>query len=147
MVPKPEHPSWEPQRKGSLGSEGGGAGADLLGPEEEESLWDDGKDRAGAQRPRPARPPWIRLTGLSFPPFSLNVSPAEKPGLTERKGGLGVPSRDRNVGAPGQDTPGVSLQPLPGDSLDREPGETFPVLTVRPPQSSPSVRPSPSVPP
>lgn len=63
------------------------------------------------------------------------------------RGGLGVPSRDRNVGAPGQDTPGVSLQPLPGDSLDREPGETFPVLTVRPPQSSPSVRPSPSVPP
>ena len=69
------------------------------------------------------RPPWIRVTGLSLPPFSLHVSPAEKPGLTERKGGLGVPSRDRNVGAPGQDAPGISLQPLSGDSPDREPGE------------------------
>ena len=34
-----------------------------------------------------------------------------------------MPSRDRNVGAPGQDVPGVSLHPLPGDSPDREPGE------------------------
>ncbi|KAK1330140.1 hypothetical protein QTO34_010326 [Cnephaeus nilssonii] len=42
---------------------------------------------------------------------------AEKPGLTERKGGLGVPSRDRNVGAPGQDSPGVSLQPVSGTAL------------------------------
>lgn len=30
----------------------------------------------------------------------------------------------RNVGAPGQDTPGVSLQPVSGDSPDREPGES-----------------------
>lgn len=55
--------------------------------------------------------------------FLLDVSPAEKPGLTERKGGLGVPSRDRNTGAAGQDIPGVSLHPLSGDSPDREPGE------------------------
>ncbi|XP_066229739.1 rho guanine nucleotide exchange factor 1 isoform X3 [Saccopteryx leptura] len=47
---------------------------------------------------------------------------AEKPGLTERKGGLGVPSKDRNVGVPGQDTPGASLQFLSTDSPDREPG-------------------------
>ncbi|XP_055268021.1 rho guanine nucleotide exchange factor 1 isoform X3 [Moschus berezovskii] len=47
---------------------------------------------------------------------------AEKPGLTERKGGQGPPSRDRNLGGPGQDTPGVSLHPLSGDSPDREPG-------------------------
>ncbi|OWK15770.1 hypothetical protein Celaphus_00004550 [Cervus elaphus hippelaphus] len=46
---------------------------------------------------------------------------AEKPGLTERKGGQGAPSRDRNLGGPGQDTPGVSLHPLSGDSPDREP--------------------------
>lgn len=36
-----------------------------------------------------------------------------------------MPSRDRNVGAPGQDTPGVSLHPLSLDSPDREPGESF----------------------
>lgn len=59
-----------------------------------------------------------------FLSFSLNVSLAEKPSLIERKGGLGVPSRDRNVGVPGQDTPGVSLHPLSGDSPDRELGES-----------------------
>lgn len=48
---------------------------------------------------------------------------AEKPGLTERKGGQGAPSRDRNLGGPGQDTPGVSPHLLSGDSPDREPGE------------------------
>lgn len=35
-----------------------------------------------------------------------------------------MPSRDRNVGVPGQDSPGVSLQPVSGDSPDREPGES-----------------------
>ncbi|XP_007995129.1 rho guanine nucleotide exchange factor 1 isoform X2 [Chlorocebus sabaeus] len=52
---------------------------------------------------------------------------AEKPGATDRKGGLGIPSRDRNVGAPGQDTPGVSLHPLSLDSPDREPGADAPL--------------------
>ncbi|XP_073879830.1 rho guanine nucleotide exchange factor 1 isoform X3 [Macaca fascicularis] len=52
---------------------------------------------------------------------------AEKPGATDRKGGLGMPSRDRNVGAPGQDTPGVSLHPLSLDSPDREPGADAPL--------------------
>uniref|UniRef100_A0A8P0T386 Rho guanine nucleotide exchange factor 1 n=1 Tax=Canis lupus familiaris TaxID=9615 RepID=A0A8P0T386_CANLF len=67
---------------------------------------------------------------------------AEKPGLTERKGGLGVPSRDRNVGAPGQDVPGVSLHPLPGDSPDREPGvDTPPELGDPPPQGPASLEP------
>ncbi|XP_031516137.1 rho guanine nucleotide exchange factor 1 isoform X4 [Papio anubis] len=52
---------------------------------------------------------------------------AEKPGTTDRKGGLGMPSRDRNVGASGQDTPGVSLHPLSLDSPDREPGADAPL--------------------
>uniref|UniRef100_A0A2K6QEI1 Rho guanine nucleotide exchange factor 1 n=2 Tax=Rhinopithecus roxellana TaxID=61622 RepID=A0A2K6QEI1_RHIRO len=52
---------------------------------------------------------------------------AEKPGATDRKGGLGMPSRDRNVGAPGQDTPGVSLHPLSLDSPDRESGADAPL--------------------
>ncbi|KAM9632112.1 rho guanine nucleotide exchange factor 1 isoform 1-T1 [Trichechus inunguis] len=47
---------------------------------------------------------------------------AEKQGSTERKGSLAVPSRDRNVGAIGQDTFGVSLHPPSGDSPDQEPG-------------------------
>ncbi|XP_054435489.1 rho guanine nucleotide exchange factor 1 isoform X2 [Pteronotus mesoamericanus] len=67
---------------------------------------------------------------------------AEKPGLTERKGGLGVPSRERNVGAPGQDTPGISLQPLSGDSPDREPGvDASPELGDPPPQGPASLEP------
>ncbi|XP_023602152.1 LOW QUALITY PROTEIN: rho guanine nucleotide exchange factor 1, partial [Myotis lucifugus] len=66
---------------------------------------------------------------------------AEKPGLTERKGGLGVPSRDRNVGVPGQDSPGVSLQPVSGDSPDREPGEASPELGDPPPQGPASLEP------
>ncbi|XP_053771339.1 rho guanine nucleotide exchange factor 1 isoform X2 [Desmodus rotundus] len=67
---------------------------------------------------------------------------AEKPGLTERKGGLGVPSRDRNVGAPGQDAPGISLQPLSGDSPDREPGvDASPELGDPPPQGPASLEP------
>lgn len=77
----------------------------------------EGKGWSTASR-CPCRLLWI--TGSHSP----IVPPAEKPGLTERKGGLGVPSRDRNVGAPGQDSPGVSLQPVPGDSPDREPGES-----------------------
>ncbi|XP_072823068.1 rho guanine nucleotide exchange factor 1 isoform X2 [Vicugna pacos] len=65
---------------------------------------------------------------------------AEKPGLTERKGGLGVPSRDRNIGASGQDTPGVSLHPLPGDSPDREPGvDALPEVGDPPPQGPASL--------
>ncbi|KAM5236836.1 rho guanine nucleotide exchange factor 1 [Ctenodactylus gundi] len=52
---------------------------------------------------------------------------AEKPGPTDRKGGLGVPSRDRNVGASGQDLPGISLHPLSGDSPDREQGVDAPL--------------------
>ncbi|KAM5297836.1 rho guanine nucleotide exchange factor 1 isoform 3-T5 [Glossophaga mutica] len=67
---------------------------------------------------------------------------AEKPGLPERKGGLGVPSRDRNIGAPGQDTPGISLQPLSGDSPDREPGvDASPELGDPPPQGPASLEP------
>ncbi|XP_041510796.1 rho guanine nucleotide exchange factor 1 isoform X7 [Microtus oregoni] len=51
----------------------------------------------------------------------------EKPGPTDRKGGLGMPSRDRTVGTPGQDNPGVSLHPLSVDSSDhREPGGDTP---------------------
>ncbi|XP_042637195.1 rho guanine nucleotide exchange factor 1 [Orycteropus afer afer] len=67
---------------------------------------------------------------------------AEKPSSTERKGGLVVPSRDRNVGAPGQDTLGVSLHPLPGDSPDREPGAD-PTLDLGdpPPQGPASLEP------
>ncbi|XP_039102088.1 rho guanine nucleotide exchange factor 1 isoform X3 [Hyaena hyaena] len=63
---------------------------------------------------------------------------AEKPGLTERKGGLGVPSRDRNPGAPGQDVPGVSLHPLSGDSPDREPGVDAPPELGDPPSQGPA---------
>ncbi|XP_007168111.2 rho guanine nucleotide exchange factor 1 isoform X2 [Balaenoptera acutorostrata] len=67
----------------------------------------------------------------------------EKPGLTERKGGLGVPSRDRNVGPPGQDTPGVPLHPLSGDSPDREPGvDALPELGDPPPQGPASLEPA-----
>ncbi|KAM7057601.1 rho guanine nucleotide exchange factor 1 isoform 3-T3 [Molossus nigricans] len=67
---------------------------------------------------------------------------AEKPGLTDRKGGLGVPSRDRNVGAPGQDSPGVSLHPLSGDSPDREPGvDASPELGDPPLQGPASLEP------
>uniref|UniRef100_A0A452QS75 Rho guanine nucleotide exchange factor 1 n=1 Tax=Ursus americanus TaxID=9643 RepID=A0A452QS75_URSAM len=67
---------------------------------------------------------------------------AEKPGLTEKRGGLGVPSRDRNFGAPGQDVPGVSLHPLSGDSPDREPGlDAAPELGDPPPQGPASLEP------
>ncbi|XP_040832105.1 rho guanine nucleotide exchange factor 1 isoform X4 [Ochotona curzoniae] len=50
----------------------------------------------------------------------------EKPGPMDRKGGLGVPSRDRNAGTSSQDTLGVPLHPIPGDSPDREPGVDSP---------------------
>ncbi|XP_059237648.1 rho guanine nucleotide exchange factor 1 isoform X3 [Mustela nigripes] len=67
---------------------------------------------------------------------------AEKPGLTERRGGLGVPSRDRNVGAPGQDVPGLSPHPLSGDSPDREAGvDAPPELGDPPPQGPASLEP------
>ncbi|XP_032750093.1 rho guanine nucleotide exchange factor 1 isoform X2 [Rattus rattus] len=57
----------------------------------------------------------------------LKVEVDEKPGPADRKGGLGISSRDRTVGTPGQDNPGVSLHPLSVDSLDsREPGVDTP---------------------
>ncbi|XP_012589095.1 PREDICTED: rho guanine nucleotide exchange factor 1 isoform X4 [Condylura cristata] len=67
---------------------------------------------------------------------------AEKSGLAERRGGLGIPSRDRNVGAPGQDTPGVSLHPLSSDIPDRESGGDAPLeLGDLPPQGVTSLEP------
>ncbi|XP_069314275.1 rho guanine nucleotide exchange factor 1 isoform X3 [Eulemur rufifrons] len=62
----------------------------------------------------------------------------EKPALTERKGGLGMPSRDRNLGAPGQDTSGISLHPLSGDNPDREPGADSPLELGDPPLQGPT---------
>ncbi|XP_013364170.1 PREDICTED: rho guanine nucleotide exchange factor 1 isoform X2 [Chinchilla lanigera] len=62
---------------------------------------------------------------------------AEKPGPTDRKGGQSVSSRDRNVGGPGQDTSGVSLHPLSGDSPDREPGVDAPLELGDPPPQGP----------
>lgn len=57
----------------------------------------------------------------------LKVEVDEKPGPADRKGGLGISSRDRTVGTPGQENPGVSLHPLSVDSLDsREPGVDTP---------------------
>ncbi|XP_052618488.1 rho guanine nucleotide exchange factor 1 isoform X5 [Peromyscus californicus insignis] len=57
----------------------------------------------------------------------LKVEVDEKPGPPDRKGGLGMPSRDRTVGTPGQDNPGISLHPLSVDSPDhREPGVDTP---------------------
>ncbi|XP_058531140.1 rho guanine nucleotide exchange factor 1 isoform X5 [Ochotona princeps] len=50
----------------------------------------------------------------------------EKPGPMDRKGGLGVPSRDRSAGTSNQDTLGVPLHPISGDSPDREPGVDSP---------------------
>lgn len=63
---------------------------------------------------------------------------AEKPGLTERKGGQGAPSRDRNLGGPGQDSPGVSPHPLSGDSPDREPGVDALLEVGDPPPQGPA---------
>ncbi|XP_023560218.1 rho guanine nucleotide exchange factor 1 isoform X1 [Octodon degus] len=62
---------------------------------------------------------------------------AEKPGPIDRKGGLGASSRDRNVGGPGQDTSGVSVHPLSGDSPDREPGVDAPLELGDPPPQGP----------
>ncbi|PNJ19185.1 rho guanine nucleotide exchange factor 1 isoform X6 [Pongo pygmaeus] len=69
---------------------------------------------------------WNRGEPQDFRHLKAEVD-AEKPGATDRKGGLGMPSRDRNVGAPGQDSPGVSLHPLSLDSTDREPGADAPL--------------------
>ncbi|XP_028637129.1 rho guanine nucleotide exchange factor 1 isoform X11 [Grammomys surdaster] len=64
---------------------------------------------------------------------------AEKPGPADRKGGLGMSSRDRTVGTPGQDNPGVSLHPLSTDSLDsREPGVDTPQEPGDTPQQGPT---------
>ncbi|XP_043290893.1 rho guanine nucleotide exchange factor 1 isoform X3 [Cervus canadensis] len=71
---------------------------------------------------------------------------AEKPGLTERKGGQGAPSRDRNLGGPGQDTPGVSLHPLSGDSPDREPGVDALLEVGDPPPQGPASLDTPAPP-
>ncbi|XP_027286172.1 rho guanine nucleotide exchange factor 1 isoform X8 [Cricetulus griseus] len=67
----------------------------------------------------------------------------EKPGPTDRKGGLGMPSRDRAAGTPGQDNPGISLHPLSADSPDhREPGVDTPQeLGDTLPQGPPSLEP------
>ncbi|XP_006903935.1 rho guanine nucleotide exchange factor 1 isoform X4 [Pteropus alecto] len=87
-------------------------------------------DAARWNRGEPQAPDFRHLKG---------EADAEKPGLAERKGGLGGPSRDRNVGGPGQDIPGVSLHPLSGDSPDREPGADAPLeLGDPPPQGPPS---------
>ncbi|XP_011381106.1 rho guanine nucleotide exchange factor 1 isoform X3 [Pteropus vampyrus] len=87
-------------------------------------------DAARWNRGEPQAPDFRHLKG---------EADAERPGLTERKGGLGGPSRDRNVGGPGQDIPGVSLHPLSGDSPDREPGADAPLeLGDPPPQGPPS---------
>ncbi|KAL1769587.1 rho guanine nucleotide exchange factor 1 isoform X1 [Sigmodon hispidus] len=68
---------------------------------------------------------------------------AEKPGPPDRKGGLGMPSRDRNVGTPGQDNPGISLHPLSGENPEhREPGVDAPQeVGDTLPQGPPSVEP------
>ncbi|XP_065782261.1 rho guanine nucleotide exchange factor 1 isoform X3 [Muntiacus reevesi] len=71
---------------------------------------------------------------------------AEKPGLTERKGGQGAPSRDRNLGGPGQDTTGVSLHPLSGDSPDREPGVDALLEVGDPPPQGPASLDTPAPP-
>lgn len=67
---------------------------------------------------------------------------AEKPGPADRKGGLGMSSRDRTVGTPGQDNPGVSLHPLSTDSVDsREPGVDTPQEPGDTPQGPTSLEP------
>uniref|UniRef100_A0A2K5IF80 DH domain-containing protein n=1 Tax=Colobus angolensis palliatus TaxID=336983 RepID=A0A2K5IF80_COLAP len=68
---------------------------------------------------------WNRGEPQDFRHLKAEVD-ASIPGAC-RGGGLGMPSRDRNVGAPGQDTPGVSLHPLSLDSPDREPGADAPL--------------------
>uniref|UniRef100_A0A8C5L7Q9 Rho guanine nucleotide exchange factor 1 n=1 Tax=Jaculus jaculus TaxID=51337 RepID=A0A8C5L7Q9_JACJA len=71
-------------------------------------------DAARWNRGEPTTPDFRHLKG------EVDV---EKLGPADRKGGLSVPSRDRNVGAPGQDAPGISLHTVSVDSPDREPGE------------------------
>ncbi|XP_040832103.1 rho guanine nucleotide exchange factor 1 isoform X3 [Ochotona curzoniae] len=63
---------------------------------------------------------------LRHPKGEVDGNTGEKPGPMDRKGGLGVPSRDRNAGTSSQDTLGVPLHPIPGDSPDREPGVDSP---------------------
>ncbi|XP_029387886.1 rho guanine nucleotide exchange factor 1 isoform X4 [Mus pahari] len=73
----------------------------------------------------------------------LKVEADEKPGPADRKGGLGMSSRDRTIGTSGQDNPGVSLHPLPVDSVDsREPGvDTLQEPGDTPPQGPTSLEP------
>ncbi|XP_049643185.1 rho guanine nucleotide exchange factor 1 [Suncus etruscus] len=67
---------------------------------------------------------------------------AERSGLAERKGGLGIPSRDRNIGASVQENPGFSVLPPPGDSPDREAGVDAPPEMGEPsPQGPASLEP------
>ncbi|KAM6223665.1 rho guanine nucleotide exchange factor 1 [Rhynchocyon petersi] len=63
---------------------------------------------------------------------------AEKLSSAERKGGLAVPSRDRNVGGSGQDTLVVSQPPVPADSPDRDPGVEPPLELGDPPLQGPT---------
>ncbi|KAM4825917.1 rho guanine nucleotide exchange factor 1 isoform 2-T2 [Thomomys bottae] len=68
--------------------------------------------------------------------------PGEKPGPVDRKISLGMPSRDRAVGVPSQDTSGVSLHPLPVDGPYREGGADTPLeLGDTPPQGPTSLEP------
>uniref|UniRef100_F7DVU8 Rho guanine nucleotide exchange factor 1 n=1 Tax=Ornithorhynchus anatinus TaxID=9258 RepID=F7DVU8_ORNAN len=76
---------------------------------------------------------WNRTDNLgeSSKPLPLPGSvPREKPGILERKISYGAPPRDRGTGSPGQDTPGVTVHPPPGDGADREPGTDAPVDTA-----------------
>ncbi|KAJ1073261.1 hypothetical protein K5549_015771 [Capra hircus] len=85
--------------------------------------------------------PHLTVPSLVSPPDIRNPKvevDAEKPGLTERKGGQGAPSRDRNLGGPGQDSPGVSPHPLSGDSPDREPGVDALLEVGDPPPQGPA---------
>nr|XP_012807106.1 rho guanine nucleotide exchange factor 1 isoform X2 [Jaculus jaculus] len=75
-------------------------------------------DAARWNRGEPTTPDFRHLKG------EVDV---EKLGPADRKGGLSVPSRDRNVGAPGQDAPGISLHTVSVDSPDREPGADPPL--------------------
>ncbi|XP_034362517.1 rho guanine nucleotide exchange factor 1 isoform X3 [Arvicanthis niloticus] len=69
----------------------------------------------------------------------LKAEVDEKPGPADRKGGLGMSSRERTVGTPGQENPGVSLHPVSADSLDsREPGVDTPQEPGDTPQQGPT---------
>ncbi|XP_075392317.1 rho guanine nucleotide exchange factor 1 isoform X1 [Tenrec ecaudatus] len=81
---------------------------------------------------------WNRGEPPDFRHLKVVEAEAEKPSSTERKGGLLVPSRDRNAGAPVQDTPGISLHPVSTDGPDREPGVDPPLEVGDPPPQGPT---------